>query len=278
MRGGLRHLIKGVYVVAAVPDSTGLRCAALSLVVPDDCVVVDRHAGWLLGAHMVLAPNEHLEMRPISMFRPSGRGRLRNDLSVSGERNLLPSDIVEVHGVPVTTAIRTAWDLGRVRWPSQAITGLDSMLGLGHFTHDELLAGVERFKGMRFVTTLRGVAPLADGSSQSPGESVLRLRWIEGGLPTPRPQLPVWDGDSLLGILDIGNEEIGYAAEYDGAEWHSSAEQVDHDRARRRDIQDAGWTIDVFTSADVFGQGIDPEARLRLGAATARQRLPRRAS
>ena len=50
----------------------------------------------------------------VSMFLPTGR-RLRNGLADSGERSLRPEDITEVMGIPVTTMVRTAWDLGRVR-------------------------------------------------------------------------------------------------------------------------------------------------------------------
>ncbi|WP_395691826.1 hypothetical protein [Nocardioides sp.] len=33
---------------------------------PDDYVVVDRLAGWSLGAEMILGPGEHLHLRPLS--------------------------------------------------------------------------------------------------------------------------------------------------------------------------------------------------------------------
>lgn len=100
--GLLRRAVKNVYVATETGDSIELRARCLKLVVPPDCVICDRHAGWLLGAQMVLAPGEHLHLGPISVFRPSGAGRLRNDLSDSGERNLLPRDVMEVHGLPVT--------------------------------------------------------------------------------------------------------------------------------------------------------------------------------
>ena len=48
-------------------------------------------------------------------FGPSGMGRLRIGLADSGERNLTPEDIVELHGLRVTSPLRTAWDLGRQR-------------------------------------------------------------------------------------------------------------------------------------------------------------------
>lgn len=267
----IRPVVKGVWVTSTVRDSTHLRCQALSLVVPHDCVVVDRHAGWLLGAEMVLAPNEHVHLQPISIFRPSGNGRLRRELADSGERNLRADDITEVDGIRVTTPIRTAWDLGRVRWPDRAVAGLDAMLRLEAFTHEELLDGIERFRRMRWVTTLRAIAPLADGRSQSPGESVLRLRWIEAGLAAPLPQLEVWRDGRLLGVLDIANEALRYAAEYDGVEWHSSDEQRAHDRLRRRGIADEDWFVDVFVAANVFGPQQDAIQRLRAGAAHARR-------
>ena len=130
--GLLRQPIRRVYVAAQVEDSLMLRAQCLSLATPQDAVITDRHAAWLLGAEMVLAPNEHLEVLPVSMYLPTGR-RLRNGLSVSGERQLRPEDITEVMGLAVTTKLRTAWDLGRVRSRERAISGLDQMLRLPGF-------------------------------------------------------------------------------------------------------------------------------------------------
>jgi hypothetical protein len=235
--------------------------------------VCDRHAGWLLGAEMVLAPNEHINLRPISIFRPSGMGRLRNDLADSGERNLIASDVTEIGGIRVTTPLRTAWDLGRVRWPDQAISGIDAMLRLG-VDKQELIDGIERFRGMRWVTVLRAVGPLGDGRSESPGESVLRLRWLEASLPTPHPQLEVHSHDGvLLAVLDIANEELRYAAEYDGVEWHTSPEQREHDRMRRDAVRNEDWVVEPFVASDLFGRQQDADTKLRAGAAEARRRF-----
>ena len=79
---------------------------------------------------MVLAPNEHLNVMPIHLFRPSGHGRLRNGLISSGERNLLPHEITEVFGLrsapwSALPGISAASD--RV---SESISGMDQMLRL----------------------------------------------------------------------------------------------------------------------------------------------------
>lgn len=274
--GLLRRMLQGVYVATQAGDSIPLRAEALNLVVPKDCVVCDRHAGWLHGATMVLHPNEHLELLPISVFRPSGNGRLRNGITNSGERNLAVEDVVELHGLRVTTPLRTAWDLGRVRFTEPAISGLDAMLRLGVFSRAELVAGIERFRRMRWITTLRVMAPLADGRAESPGESVLRLRWIECQLPTPIPQYEVLRRGQFVARLDLANPEIGFAAEYDGDEWHSSPEQQEHDRARRSEVADEGWLVQPFTSANVYGHHADCDQLLKSGARLARQRFGHR--
>jgi hypothetical protein len=271
--GLLRRPIKGVYAASQLGDSVELRARALRLVVPEDCVICDRHAGWLHGAEMVLAPNEHLELRPISVFRPSGMGRLRNGLADSGERNLTPADIVELHGLRVTTPLRTAWDLGRQRSRDIAFSGLDAMLRLETFDKGELVHGVPRFGRMRWVTVLRELAPLADGRSESPGESVLRLRWIDLSLPTPRPQVPVVLTGGRVVYLDVGNEEARFAAEFQGWEWHSSPDQVEHDDERLGLVESDGWVVKPVWRANLWGPQADIERILLQGIVEARQRF-----
>jgi hypothetical protein len=272
--GFLARPIRNVYVAAQLPDSIGLRCACLRLVVPPDAVVCDRHAGWLHGAEMVLAPGEHLTLEPIRIFLPAGRGRLRHDLADSGERTFRSDDLTEIRGLRATTPIRTAWDLGRTRWQERSLAGLDQMLRLRVFTKEELVAGVAQFRGMRWVRVLRTMAPLADGRAESPPESVLRLRWIEVLVFRPTPQFEVWDGGQFLARLDLASEELRWAAEYDGDEWHSSPEQRTHDRARRELCeQRANWLITPFRKENLFGRHQNAERLLRVGAADARSRF-----
>ena len=272
----LRRLFKGVYVPAQVPDSLELRCQGLALVVPSGAVVTDRTAGWLHGAE-TLAPNDHLDVPPLSVFSRTG-SRLRSDLLRSGERSFLPEDLVVLNGLLVTTPLRTALDLGRLLHRDQAIGALDSMLRTQQFSRDELLAGVERFRGFRGVVQLRALAPLADPRSESPGESTLRLRWLDiTDLPRPTPQVPVLDPVRHSTYrLDLALEEIRFAAEYDGERFHSSAQAKARDQARRRWLsEDQGWTVRVFTRRDVYGPRQDVGSVLRDGIREARGELGR---
>jgi hypothetical protein len=264
--GLLRQPIRGVYVVVQVPDSTWLRVQCMALVAPTDCVIVDRHAGWLHGAEMVLAPNEHLHVMPIHMFRPSGHGRLRNGLVISGERNLRPEHITEVGGLPVSTPVRTAWDLGRVRSRQRSIAGMDQMRALPGFPYSTFLGGIEQFRGQRWVTNLRTLGPLATGKAESPGESALLLGWYDAGLPHPEPQLEIWEDGHLLARVDVGNAELGYGTEYNGDEWHASEEQRLRDSSRLARVGQHLYVVDEFTRANVYGQRRNLEQLLVAGA------------
>lgn len=250
--GLLRNPIKGVYVPAQIADDTSSRLACLHLVTPEDAVVVDRHAGWGQGANMLLMPNEHLNALPVSMYLPAGRGRLRNKLADSGERSFREEDLTVVEGVRMTTPLRTALDLGRQRWPEPALTALDALHRLGAFSVPELLSEIDRFKGMRWVTTLREVAPHTDGRSQSGGETVVRWRWKHLPVPPPEPQVEVRSGGRLA-FVDVGNEELRFGVEFQGREWHTG-EHEDDDETRFDWLRgDADWVMEPVWTPDVYG-------------------------
>ncbi|MET0998620.1 MAG: type IV toxin-antitoxin system AbiEi family antitoxin domain-containing protein [Marmoricola sp.] len=275
-QGYVRRLLRGVYVAAQVPDSLELRAAALRLVVPRDAVVTDRTAGWLVGAPMVLAPGDHLVVPTVSMFVSREGARLRNKLSSSGERALRPDEVMEVLGLRVTTPLRTACDLGRLLSRDRAFAALDAMLRLGVFTREELLEAVEQFRGMRGVRQLRGFAPLADGRAESPGESILRLRWLDLlVLPRPELQIEIERSGRLSYWLDLGVVELRFAVEYDGEEWHRrTPAQRERDRKRRTWLRDErDWIIEPVTKDNVFGHHRDIESILVLGVRNARRRL-----
>jgi hypothetical protein len=262
--GLLRHPVHGVYCSAALPDDLDHRIDVLCLVVPDDCVVTDRTAGWLWQAPMILAPGDHLETPKVSVFGPPGR-RLRNELTASGERSLAPRDVMMLKGLRVTTPLRTACDLGRLLHRDQALAAMDALASLRVFTVDQLGLEVTRFKHYRGVVQLRALAPLVDPLAGSPGESVLRLRWYDAGLPRPECQVEIPAPDGGFYLLDIALRERRLAAEYDGEEFHGEEHQ-DHDEARREWAREhEHWTIVVARRHNLHGRDQDIERLLRQG-------------
>lgn len=276
VHGYLRRMLKGIYVASHLRDDVALRLRALSLVAPPDTVVSDWTATWIHCG--ILAFGGHQQVPPVSLYRPPGHGRLRNDLSRSGERDLRPDDVVVMDGLVVTTPLRTAWDVGRFSRRDDAIGGLDALLRLGAFDRDELVAGVERFRRQRGVVQLRALAPLADPRAESPGESVLRLRWLDlERLPPPELQVPIHTRDGrLLYRLDLGVPELRFFVEYDGEEHHTRPIDRRRDQHRRAWIErELGWTVIAVTRANVFGPDRDIESILLEGVRVARLRLAR---
>ncbi len=272
-RGLVRRVLHGVYAAAQAPDDLAARAAALRLVVSPSAVVTDRSAAWLHGLDL-LAPGRHGGGPPLTAYQRPGTRARRSDVE-SGERQLRPEDVVELHGIPVTSPLRTALDLGRSLWRPDALAALDQFLAHG-VTRAELADGVRRFRGHRGVVQLRGLVGLADPRAESVAESGLRLHWHDAGLPWPELQWWVYD-DSGVGRyrLDLALPELRYAAEYDGAAFHGP-ERAEHDAARRRWLRDErGWVIDVFDKHDLYRAGADPGRRLEAGLVRARRQLSR---
>jgi hypothetical protein len=276
-RGFLRRPVLGVYVAAHLPDSLALRTEVLRLVLPPGCFACDETAAWLHGADMALAPNSHLVLPRISFFRPADAGRLRNPLAVSGERTVAPQDLTDVGGLLVTTPLRTALDLGRLRHRDQALSALDAFLHLGLVTRDQLLASLGRFARQRGVVQLRWLVSIADGRAESAGESALRLRWYDAGLPQPQLQISLYRNGVEVFRIDLGLEELLFAAEYDGVDFHTSKEQRDNDDARRSELREQlHWVLEVFDRTSVYGHQQDAAARLRAAYLGARSTLGER--
>jgi hypothetical protein len=260
-QGLVRRVLQGVYAAAQAVDDMDFRADALALVVPKAAVVTDRTAAWLHGLD-VLPRSSGTTPPPINLFHTTDT-RMNRAGVASGRRGLLPDDITVVRGIRVTTALRTALDLGRLLWRYDALGAIDGFLRLG-VPHDILIAEIGRFKGYRGVRQLRALAPLGDGRAESMGESALRLNWYDAGLPRPDLQTWVYDdeGDPLY-RLDITLPELLFAAEYDGEEHHTEDEDREHDEERREwCTTHRHWMFEIFTKVDVYERRPDPLPRL----------------
>jgi hypothetical protein len=74
-------------------------------------------------------------------------------------------------------------------------------------------------------------------------ESEARLAMIDGGLPRPALQYEILDGSGERRRVDLAWPEERLAVEYDGEDWHSSAEAMRRDRRRQAALQDVLWTV-----------------------------------
>ena len=160
-------------------------------------------------------------------------------------------DAVRVAGLWCTPAARTACDVVRLTAPIDGLATLDAALRSGCCTREELMVAAEAQAGLREVIRLRALLPHADRRAESPMESRMRWRFIDGGLPAPDLQVPVGD-DARTRYLDVGWRDRRVGAEFDGLEAHMTAQQLRDDRWRHNWLTDRDWKLLHFTSVDVY--------------------------
>lgn len=251
--GEIRHLLYGVYVPGSWPDDVGSRAAAAAHVMPRHAVVTDRSAASLFGidvhdyAEIPEVPS--LEMVSINGAQPSRRTGIRG-----GKRDLLPDEIMDLHGVLVTVPARTACDIACMLGRHRAIATLDAFRTKLDLTQHDFSRLLPRFVGRRGVIQLRELIPLSRTGVDSQPESWIRIDLHDAGYPMPEPQLrtfvPGW------GMVRIENAypELRMAVEYDGEEHHSEDEDREHDHQRREAARAAaGWHI-VVVRRDGFSR------------------------
>jgi hypothetical protein len=160
-------------------------------------------------------------------------------------------------GLQVTTPVRTAVDLLRLHPPFVALAAADAFTRAELFPPDRLADAVESWSGFRGAATARRLAELVEPLAESPGESWLRLRFADAGLPRPTAQIPVGGVRHAPRFrLDLGWPERRLAAEFDGEDHHGHADAA-HDLERRRVIESLyGWTVIVARKEDVLGRSM----------------------
>ena len=270
--GRVREVYRGWYVDADLPDTVQLRLAIARRMLPLDAIVCRRSAAWLDGIdvldHRGLPTTPRLQVLTVDQQRRS-RSPL---ISAHVADDLLASDVVHRDGLAMTSPLRTAADLARFAPRPDALVAVDAYLHNGLIERDAFARQLVRWKGRRGVRQAWEMAELADGRSESGGESRMRLRVLDMGLPRPELQVPVHDH---LGVerfrLDLGWLRWRLALEYDGVQYHGE-DAAEHDEARRRWISRRGWTVEVFRKEDIFTSEWGFERRVETLVSQARHR------
>ncbi|MFD0926939.1 hypothetical protein [Williamsia deligens] len=178
-----------------------------------------------------------------------GQGRRRPGVRIMRTDQLGPGDIVDRAGMPVTSPVRTAFDLGRRRPDLLALGHLDDMARTVPLDISALWAYTRDHTHTAGVRQLRELVGLIDPAAESPGESWTRLIMHRRGLPRPDSQIEVFDEcGALIGRFDLGYRRYKIGVDYDGVEFHSSDEQRAHDARRDNGLRRRGW-IPLRTTA-----------------------------
>jgi len=254
--GVLRRVLRGVFVRSDLPDTIELRVSAASLVVGPTSVLTDRTAAWIHGVD-VFTYGEHDVLPPVDSCALRGRSRTRRDGVDGRTRDLAPEDVMVVHGLRVTTPLRTALDLGCHLRRRDAVAALDQFMRLHELTQEQLSRGATRFFRRRGVIQLRQLIAVADPRAESPRESWTRLEILDAGLPCPEPQFWIKINGVPTYRLDLAYPRLRIAIEYDGDEFHlRTEEQKRHDAERREWLKQHGWTVIVVRNGDFTDPGL----------------------
>lgn len=181
--------------------------------------------------------DKNIDIELIHKFPRAPRGIIARDERIG------PDEYIEIEGLPVATAARTAFDLGRFR-RHDGLARLDALVQASPYSIDDVMQLTERYKGARGVRMLKDIAPLIDSGAQSPMESWWRKLVIDSGFPRPRTQIAVVDEfGHHVRYLDFGWEDFHVAVEYDGDQHQSDRGQYLKDRWAMPTLHRLRWAV-----------------------------------
>ncbi|CAN5141173.1 DUF559 domain-containing protein [soil metagenome] len=249
--GRVRRLLDRVYVDALAPDTRELRIRAVKLVAPAHAVVCDETATWVLGVD-TYKPSDRHKLVP-SLVVPHGTSRLRVDDAACRQAIVRESDIMEIDGLRITTALRTTSDLLRKQWRPFAMASADAMAHAGLVVQADVWDFVCELRGFRGAPQARNLASMIEYLAQSRGESWTRLRLMDAGFPRPEAQCPWIDAAGDQRYLDLAYKARMVAMEFDGQMYHSADNDRESDSKRRMLLGATGLRSVVARYEDIFG-------------------------
>ncbi|SDD08355.1 hypothetical protein SAMN05660690_3327 [Geodermatophilus telluris] len=231
-----RRLTRGLYVSRAADDGLVTRCSAWTHVLPPDAAFGLSTAGALLGTDSIPLPEVEVVLRPRPVL-PRRRG-----LTVH-VRDLHAEDVIEVHGLRVTSGAQTFLDLAARLPPAELVATGDALLRGGQLTAAQLERRLARAGGVRGVVRARECAALLSGQAMSRPESLLRYWLVTSDLPVPEVQVPVLDRRGReVAHADLGYARYRVAVEYEGRH-HAEPGQFDRDVDRYSLMAAGGWLV-----------------------------------
>lgn len=227
-------VFRGIYAPKGVELTLRNRATAAWLASGRKGVIAGPAAAALLGAPYV-EPDRPIELVGVKM-RPQPGLVPRPD-------RISADEVTRVGGLPVTTRVRTAFDMGRHLERTEALVRLDALMWNQKYSIDDVRALAKRYPRVLGLRRLDELLPLVDGGAASPPESRIRLWLHDAGFSSPETQVPVLIGTRPVAWLDIGWPEYLVAVEYDGDHHRKDRRQYVKDIARLRMLEELGWIV-----------------------------------
>lgn len=265
-RGDVRRLRRGAYVGAELwsaldDDARYLLIVRAAAAAQPDPLLSHWSAAALLGMPLVGRPRDD---RVHLVHAPKGGGRSRRAVCRHQARGPITETLAE--GIRVTSAARTVLDLACDEGLLPSVVAGDAALHSGWATAAEVEAEVVNAAGRHGIRTARRALALIDARTESPGESLSRVRMAELGLPMPELQRELHDRDGFVARVDFLWEGLGIVGEFDGRgkygadDPRATADRVWSEKRREDRIRAMGFIVVRWTWDDAW-RG-EPMARL----------------
>lgn len=247
--GHLRRLARGLYATGDAPESTEAEhlelCRALLLEYPD---------AVLAGHSAVVAldlPTWRVPLGTALVQRPVVRQVRRSGALIRGSDD--PGTSVMTPTGPVTPLVRALVQVALDHGSVPGVVSADAALHRGLVTAEDLGAEVTRRGGHRRIQQAMAMQRLMDGTSESPGESRLRVTLGMGGIEV-EPQFVVRDDrGEVVGRADLRVVGTRVLIEFDGRVKYADGgvDALVREKKREDRLRALGWIVVRFTWGDL---------------------------
>ena len=244
------RVASGVHRIASTPYTWRTNVMAACLATGG--VASHRTAAVLHGVWQAQAGQPEITVtRPRSVHRGVARMHRSTDL--------IAAHIMRIDGIPTTTPVRLAMDLGAVVPFPVYERAVDDLIARRRLTWDEMLDTLCRMsrRGRNGLGSARAL--LLERYGDGVPESVLErafLALVQGaGLPEPVAQVEVADAAGFIARVDFAYPDRRVAIELDSRRHHLHADAFERDRAKRNRLQLLGWQVLAYTWEQVIRSG-----------------------
>jgi very-short-patch-repair endonuclease len=186
--------------------------------------------------------------------------RVRLDgITVHESTDLCPAHIRRIGGIPTTTPVRLAMDLGSVVPFPTYERAMDDLIARKLLAWEgmlDLLCRLSR-RGRNGLAAARAL--LAERYGDSVPESVLERAFLalvlSADLPEPQQQVVIADDDGFIARVDFAFVEPKVAVELDSRRYHLHADAFEQDRSKRNRLQLLGWQVLAYTADHLIRTG-----------------------
>lgn len=237
-----RRVAQGWYRWVGSEGGERARLATIAASLPDGGAFAGRTAGRLHGLDLVEPDLPEVVVPHDSQVSGRAQATVR-------KIQLAPGDVVWSDGLPLTSPLRTCFDLAGRLPLVEAVVAIDMALHAGLVDLDVFQRYVLAACGVQGVVGARRVVELAEPQAESPMETRLRLLLVRAGLPRPQAQVELQDAaGSFVGRPDLYYPDARLGVEYDG---ENHRDRMTSDNRRQNGLQAIGVQLLRYTGADL---------------------------